>query len=177
MIITFGGHNGSGKTAVSRRVAEAKGYEWVNMGRLFRDYAHDKGVSLAEAEDLFKTDSDFDIDADREVQRIGEERDDVVIDARAAFHFVPRSVKVFLSASPDARAARAFKGQRQGELYASVAEAGASIEERMDTFRQRLSDLYGIDIFDPANFDIVVDTSELTEDEVVERVLEALDQL
>jgi cytidylate kinase len=107
--------------------------------------------------------------------RFAETRDDFVIDARLAWHFVPRSVKVFLDVRPDVAALRIFGHGRHTESEnVDPAATRRAIEDRIDSERQRYREYYGVDYLDGSQFDVVVDTSDLDIDEVVDQVVQAI---
>lgn len=173
MLITFSGHDGSGKTRVSQQVAERLGYDWWGMAEITRRFAAERGLTMVEYNELLREHPEMDRELDAFVASLAG-REGLVVDARAAWHFLPESFKVFITAAPQVRAERALKGQRLGEEYASLEEAEKLLEKKIRVFQERLQDLYGIDVFDPENFDVVIDSSALTVDAVVERVLDAL---
>lgn len=177
MIITFSGLNGTGKTAVSKRVAKQLGYEWWGMGEVKRALAEEMGLTITEFDVLsHQQPQKYHRDFDERTTRLGE-RDGIVVDARAGWHFIPHSVKVFLTASDEARGVRVAASQRSAEQgFSDWQEALREIDARADLFRRSLLDIYGIDVYDPENFDYVLDTSGIDEDQVVVNVLSYLAQ-
>lgn len=170
MIITFSGLNGAGKTHISKLLAEQLGWEWYGMGTIMRADAAERGMSIEEHDRFVADNPDIDERLDERVVRLGERGDEFVLDARAGWHFIPHSKKVFLTADEQVRARRAFEGGRESEKYASVEQAASRIRSRIEVVRERLRSLYGIDVYDPQNFDLVIDTSALSPQEVVDRV-------
>jgi len=55
---------------------------------------------------------------------------------------------------------------RTTEEYHDVKDAVIRLHERRDSEKKRYGDLYGVDPYDVSNFDIVVDTSDLSVGEV-----------
>ena len=170
MIITFSGHNGAGKTAVSKCVAERLGFAWWGMADLTRAHAQELGISILEHDRLAASNPSIDRALDRKLAELSV-KSEIVVDSRAGWYFLPGSVKVFLTADEEVRARRAFEGQRDTEKYASLSQAREGIRERIKVFRDRLQVLYGIDVYDSKNFDVVIDTTHLTIQEVVDEVL------
>ena len=170
-IITFSGHNGSGKTAVSKAVADRLGFSWWGMADITRLYAQELGMSILEFDRYVAQNPSVDVAIDERMAGLSSQ-ENIVVDGRAGWYFLPESIKVFLTASEGVRAERAFSGQRDSEKYSSVEDARRGIAERIAVFRSRLQDLYGVDVYDEKNFDIVIDTSDMSVQEVVDAVLE-----
>ena len=99
MNITITGNLGSGKSSVAKILRE-RGYEYSSTGNIFRQLAMEKGLSVEEFnrqvnEAASRGDHSVDKMIDDTTARIGEERDNVVFDSRLAWHFAPKSFKVF----------------------------------------------------------------------------------
>jgi CMP/dCMP kinase len=91
----------------------------------------------------------------------------MVIDSRMAFHFVTNAIKVTLVIDPEVAVARVMGANRAEETYATVDIARHAIAERNRLERERYFKLYGVNTHDLANYDIVVNTSVMSIDEVV----------
>lgn len=169
-IITFSGHNGSGKTAVSKEVAKQLGFDWWGMADITRAHAQELKISILEHDRMAANNPSIDRELDRKLAELSSQKN-IVVDSRAGWYFLPSSIKVFLTASEDVRAKRAFSGQRANEKYSSLKQAREGLCKRIKVFRDRLQKLYGIDVYDEKNFDIVIDTSDMSLSEVVEKVL------
>ena len=171
MIITIAGKPGSGKSTVASALAARLGLDHVSAGDFMREMAAERGVSVLEFSALAERDSAIDQAVDRRSRTLGQERDGFIIDARLAWHFIPHSVKVFLDVPVEVAAARIFNAQRGSEAENVDLETTlANIERRTESEAQRYRDYYGIDSMDHANFDLVVDTAEMTVDEVVDAI-------
>lgn len=173
-IITFSGHNGAGKTATSKQLAEELGFDWWGMAQITRAHAKELGMTILEHDRMAANNPDIDRELDRKLAELAT-KTNIIVDSRAGWHFLPESKKVFLTASEDVRARRALEGARDGEKYTSLEDARKKIQERIEVFRNRLHKLYGIDVYDPENFDLVIDTSNISIDEAVSRIRETFD--
>lgn len=173
MIITLNGIPGSGKSAVGKRVAERLGYEFMSMGMLRRKMAEDLGITLEELNRRGEEDPSTDTVVDEYQEKLGRERDNLVIDGKTSWYFIPHSVKVFLTADYKTCARRIMGDGRKVEQFKSIDEAIASIKNRMASDNKRYMKYYSIeDAYDHAHYDLVVDTSHLTIDEVVRKVID-----
>ncbi len=174
MIITITGKPCSGKSAVIDYMISKYGFEKFSGGAIFRRIATERGVDILELNRLH--DTTIDKLVDDEIVKIGE-RDlykDIIFDSRTAWHFIPKSFKVFLDITPKEQARRLINSKRDDEIInLSEEEAIASLNERWNLENERYNEIYGFDNQDPSVFDLVVDTTNLTVEEVGEKIYEA----
>ena len=140
-----------------------------------REMAEDRGLTLLELSRLAEKDESIDREIDERSARYAAEGDGFVLDARIGWHFVPASFKVFLDVQPEVAASRVF-GARRGTEPENVdlMTTLRTIERRTESERQRYLDYYGIDYLDPGHYDLVIDTSNLTPEQVVDSIVIAL---
>ena len=102
-----------------------------------------------------------------------------MIEGRTAFHIIPHSLKIYLEVDEREGARRIFKQLREeaGNSRNELKKAD-SLENVLDNIRRRrkTDDLrykkyYEINIRDPKNYDLFLDTTKLTREEVFERVM------
>lgn len=171
MIISISGRPGSGKSAVAKVLAAELELAHVSAGDFMRQMAHERGVSILELSRTAEDDVTIDHEIDARTRTLGVTRDDFVIDARLAWHFLPHSVKVFLDVRPEVAAARIYGAERGSEHEnVDLAATQRAIEARSRSETERYQRFYGIDYTDPAHFDLVVDTSDLDINGVVARI-------
>lgn len=174
-IITIAGNLGSGKSSTANEVAHRLGFARFSSGDFMRTVAQNRDVSLEELSRIAETDPSIDHEIDEEVRKAGE-KENIVIDSRLAFHWIPESFKVFLTLSPDVAVERIWKDMQENEKR-NVEEAKSkeeilgNITKRLESEHTRYRDLYGIDHTDPSNFDLVIDTSTIPLEEVVDKVI------
>lgn len=177
MIVTISGRPGSGKSAVATRVAEALGLRHVSAGDFMREMAEERGLSILELSRSAEKREDIDREIDARTVRLGEESDDFVMDARLGWHFLPRSIKVFLEVRPEVAAERVFGAKRGSEREnTDLVATRQAIESRTASEVKRYSAYYGIDYGAHGNYDLVVDTSELSIAEVVQIIVDHVRQ-
>lgn len=180
MIITLSGLPGSGKSTVATRLAETLGWPRYYMGRLWRELARQRGVTLPELQAEAEKDQTVDKMIDAMVKSLGEKEDNIIIESRTAFHFIPKSFKIFLTVDPHEGAQRIFgdiqasNSRNEGANLKSVEDVIRGNEARMASDRKRYQQYYQLDVFDPARFDFVLDTTAKTKDEVFALVWAAL---
>jgi cytidylate kinase len=173
-IITIAGSPGSGKSSTAKGVAKRLGYEHFSSGDLCRKIASDRGLSIEEFNFAAEKRKELDFEVDTLLRSMGQEKHDLVIDSRTAFHWMPGAFKVYLELDPKIGAARVFaqikSNGRVSQMGSSVDEVYEITEKRMRSEHKRFRDLYGIDIEDRGNYDLVVDTGALSLDEAIEKV-------
>lgn len=173
MIVTISGRPGSGKSVVASRVAERLGVSHVSAGDFMREMAEERGVSILELSRSAEDHDSIDREIDDRTARLAAEGGDFVMDARLGWHFVPQSFKVFLDVRPDVAARRIYSAGRGSEREnVDLETTRRAIESRTASERDRYLGYYGIDYFDYGHYDLVIDTSDLSVDEVVDRILE-----
>ncbi len=140
-----------------------------------RQMADERGVSILELSRAAEENDAIDREIDARSALLAESGGRFVMDARLGWHFVPRSVKVFLEVRPEVAARRIFGARRGSERENVDLEATMlAIEERTNSERERYLSYYGIDYLDHAHYDVVIDTSDLAPDAVVGRIMEHL---
>lgn len=181
MIITITGLPGSGKTTVVKQLSETLGVPWYSVGNLRGKMAEDRGMTIDELNALGETEAFTDKDVDDYQKKLGESGESFVIDGRLSWHFIPNSFKIFLDVNPDTGAQRIFDASKNGErddekAYGSVEETKQFIANRVASDVRRYQKYYGIDFLDRSNYDLVLDTTNLTMDEQTKIILNAIQQ-
>ena len=92
MIISLSGNPGSGKSTVAKRLAADLGFERFYIGRMRREVARKKGMTLAEFNKWGEEGNDADAEFERYVEELGKTKDNFIIESRTAFHFIPHFI-------------------------------------------------------------------------------------
>ena len=178
MHITITGKLGSGKSTVAKKLAALYGFEIFSTGAILRAAAAQRGIDLLdlnkELNSKLESDRSMDDLIDNTTIRVATERKDdrIIFDSRMAWHFVPGAFKVFVTVDPCVAAERVMKDPRPGEPAGNVDELCAELVERSKVEQARFQYLYGVDYYDYKNFDLVIDSSRRTPDEVTSIVWE-----
>lgn len=174
-IITIAGTLGSGKSSTGKRIAAELGYRHFSSGDFFREIAKEHGVTVEEINKKAELEKEIDFKTDEKVRSLASEND-LIIDSRMAFHWIPSSFKVFLTLPPEAAAKRIFTHMQQegriSESAESPEEVLRSIQSRRESERKRYADLYQIDIDDTSPYDLIVDTEKNDLNAVVRIIVE-----
>lgn len=171
MIITISGQAGSGKSSVARLLARKLGFRHYSMGDLRRKAAYDRGITLAEFNKMGEDDDSTDRFVDDLQSKLGEKEDNIVVDGRTSFHFIPDSIKIYLHADLEARAGRVLKSERKTEPFSTPEECREALDEREASDDRRYRKWYGINVRDRKNYDHWIDTTDLTVKQVVDRII------
>jgi cytidylate kinase len=176
MIITISGTAGSGKGTVGRLLAKKLKYMFYSMGDIRRKYATEHGMTLEELNKKAEKDPTSDRLVDEYQTELGKKEDNVVLDSRLGFNFLPKSFKLFLDADERVRAQRILKDKRATEQYKDVDTAVKHLRERQASDQKRYKKLYGIDPYDVVGveYDLLLDTSVDTPEELVEMIVKAI---
>lgn len=179
-IITIAGSLGSGKSTTAKKVSEILNYKHFSTGDFMRAIADEKGVPLAELSKMAETDTSIDKMLDDRNIEIGE-KENIVLDSRLGFHFIPDSFKVFLELDQSVASERIlhdknFNPNRHKESDGAF-DTRESIKEkinfRLDSERKRYKELYNInDHTARENFDLVINTEKIPLEEVCKKVIE-----
>ena len=172
MIVAISGRPGSGKSTVAKLLARELSLRHVSAGDFMRDMAAERGISVLELSRIAEGDDAIDREIDARSATLGETGESFVIDSRLAWYFIPSSVKVFLDVGLEVAAERIY-GDRRGSERENVdlAATAQSTQARAESEALRYQAYYGIDYLDPANYDLVVDTSALDVDAVTARIV------
>ena len=172
--ITITGDLYSGKSSVAKGICEAMDYTYFSVGELQRKLAVEKGMSIIEYNDyVFQNNLDHEIDC--RTVTIGIENDDFIFDARLAWHFIPQSYKIYFKVDIDIAVERAMQSKRgKSENYTSRQEAKERIIVRRGLEVTRFNEMYNIDLNNDKNYDLVMDTSHMTMDQVIKKTIEKL---
>lgn len=171
MIITITGKPCGGKSAVIDYLIQKYNFERFSGGAIFRRIAEERGVDILELNRL--NDTSIDKLVDDEIVRLGKEKinEDIIFDSRTAWHFIPKSFKVFLDVQPKEQARRLINSGRTNEkVDMTEDEAIDYLNERWELENKRYFEIYGFDNKDPKQYDIVVDTTNIPVEEVATRI-------
>lgn len=197
MIITIDGPSGTGKSSVSKRLAKALGFQHIDTGAMYRAFTYycmkegKDPLSLLDSFDLhteneriFVNDEDITeeirtkevTNKSSEIAAIGEVRTKIVALQRATqgdavfegrdlgtVVFPKADVKIYLTATPEVRARRRFL--QLGHLTEEEILRDQKLRDERDTTRK-------ISPLRPADDAWILDTSELSLEEVVEKLVD-----
>lgn len=165
-IVTLSGDIGGGKSSVARILQATLGYQLISAGGIQREIAASMGLTTLQLNEWSAKDRSVDDKIDSHTKTLGETSDHIIVDSRLAWHFIPDAYKVFLSVDPAVGAERVFEASRSDEFHGSLAEALENNLSRTRLEAVRYRTLYGIELRDYRNYDLVVDTSFASPEDV-----------
>ena len=169
--ITLSGELGSGKSTVANYLISKMPFRIVSAGLLFRQLAAKHGMSAKEFNEFIESDPKYDHYVDDTMAELGRTDDKIIFDSRMAWHFVPQSFKIYLYVDVDTATERIFNDKgRVSESYSDKATARQEIIDRRKSELLRYQNFYHCDLDDYSNYDLIVDTSHASRDEVNELV-------
>lgn len=181
MIITIAGKPGSGKSTASKAIATELGYQHFSSGDLFRAIAKEKKIDLLTANFAAEQESEIDHLVDKRLQDIGASEEQVVIDSRLAWHWMPMSFKVYLDLDLRVAAERILNALDPTRIDIehipeSPAEYAGELQHRLDSEARRYKALYDANPYDTRNYDLVVDTEKNSPEQVRDLILDSYQQ-
>jgi len=175
MIITITGKPCSGKGAAVAKIIEKHNFQKFSAGDIFRRIGAERGLNVLEINQAADV-NDIDRLVDEEITAIGK-RDlekDIIFDSRTAWHFIPGSFKVFLDIEPKEAARRLINSNRTTEnINVTEEEAIADLEKRWNIENDRYLKLYNFDNRTLSNYNLVVDTTNLSVEDVADQIMTA----
>jgi len=169
--ITVSGDIGSGKSSFTKHLAEELGVTRIYAGGIFREEAQRRELALDDFGALCQQDESVDHWLDELMRQKSKINKRGVFEGRTAWHFVEKpDVKVFLRVDPKTAAERVW-GDQDNPLrvqHDSLEEVQAANVKRKASEQARYEKYYQIDVYDENNYDVVIDTSKMTIDEVFE---------
>jgi len=174
MKITVSGIVGSGKSTVAKLLAEHLGFEYFSVGKMMREMAVERGLTLQEFTEVAKENKEIDFELDNRQKALNSDDREFVMDSRLGFHFIPDSFKVFLKVDLPKAAERIYNSSREEEKYSDVKEALTSLKKRIASEKIRYKQYYNIDFPCEDKFDLVIDTTMRTPQEIVEEILDSI---
>ena len=178
MIITLSGLPGAGKSTIKDLLAERLNLKKYSMGDMRGEMAKSRGLTIDELNDIGLTDASTDKQVDEFQTTLGKEQDNFIIDGAMSWYFIPQSLKIFLKADPKVAAERIFKDRQNNPHrsdepeYRSVDDTQQALAARAAHNNARYQKWYGANYLDEANYDLVIDTTHMALEDVLEKILD-----
>lgn len=165
--ILLSGLSGTGSTTAAKRIAADLLLDYVYGGQMFRDLAREKGITLEELAESLEHNEDEECEIDDRLVEAAK-RENVLVEGRTIGWIFPRdipAIRIWLTCDLQERLRRV----QNREHHARSAE---NLLRREASDNRRYLALYGIQPDDFSPFDLVVDTTHLSVEDVVDRIEE-----
>lgn len=172
--IAISGDLGSGKSTIGRLFENRMGFKFHSGGSIFRSLATKYNMTPAEFSKYSEIHPEVDEEIDGELVKISANDEDMAIDSRMAWHFVPESFKLHLLVDTCVAAKRIMDENRGTEKYPTIETAIEKIKARKNSENKRYAEKYNVNPDDLNNYDLVVDTTYATPEEICELIEEHL---
>ena len=174
LTITISGSPGSGKTTVAGLLAEKLGLKYVYSGMIFREMAEKQDMSLEEFGRYCEKNKEIDEQLDDHQLEILQ-KGNIVIEGRIAGWIAYRNdipaLKILIDADLETRTKRIVKREK-----GDVEKRKQEILVREKSEATRYSNYYGIDLKDTSIYDIVIDSSDKTPEEIVALIIRKVER-
>lgn len=181
MIISISGAEGAGKSTIAKMLAAKLGWPRYYIGGIRREKAREHGLTLEEYNKLGETDPSTDLEVDEYQKKLGETEDNFIIEGRTSWHFIPQSYKIYLDIAFEEGARRIFKAlqndnsRNEGSNLKTYDNVLTSLKTRRESDKLRYAKYFNIDVFDVKNYDFVLDTTNLSVEQVFTKILEVVE--
>lgn len=173
-IISIAGELASGKGAVSNVLIKKLNYGIYRNGEYFRKLAKEHNMDVTSFNKYVEAHSEIDRQIEKSASEYAKEHDEFIIDARLGWYAVPESFKVYLTVDIDEAAKRAFNDEKRKETekFNTVEEQKQDLITRYKLENERYFNLYNVRKEDLSNYDLVIDTTKTTPEEVANIIIE-----
>lgn len=171
-IISLAGDLAAGKGTVSKILIKDLDYGIYRNGEYARKLARDMGLDITSFNEYLTEHPEIDLQIEKSASEYAKDHDNFIIDARLGWYAVPESFKVYLRVDIDVAAQRAFNdlNRKSSESFETVEEQKADMQKRFEMENERYWNLYHVRKEDMSNYDLVVDTTNMTPEEVAEEI-------
>ena len=172
-IISLAGDLASGKGTVSEILINNLQYGIYRNGEYARKLAKNMGLDITSFNSYLSEHPEIDLQIEKSASEYAKEHDNFIIDARLGWYAVPESFKVYLRVDINVAAKRAFEDMKRKstENFSTVEEQKNDMERRFNLENERYWKLYHVRKDDMSNYDLVIDTTNLTPEEVANRII------
>ncbi len=172
--ITISGNPGSGKSTVGRLLSNKIGLKYVYSGEIFRKTAKKYSMSLEEFSSYCEKHKEIDKELD-DYQLEILQKGNVIVEGRIAGWIAHRNnipaLKVILNTDIETRAGR-IVNRESGDIEKRKQEM--LNRERSEALRYK--NYYNIDLKDITIYDLVIDSTEKTPEEIIDIIIQKINR-
>ncbi len=177
MIITISGLHGTGKSTIAKLIAEKLKIQYYSTGQIFRVLALETNMTLEEFTEYVEENPDIDKKLDSKIIEIAQ-KGNIVIDSQLSGYILKTiaDFKILLTCTLETRVKR--MSERDSSSYEEKLKETA-LREKSEL--ERFKRLYNIDLNDQEElsqmYDLVINTENLTVEEILEKILFTLEKV
>ena len=173
-IITIAGDLASGKSRVTDLLKKHLNYEIYRNGEYARKLAKERGLDITSFNEYLSNHPEIDQEIERSAANYAKEHDNLLVDARLGWYAIPESFKIYLKVDIDVAAQRAFndENRKETEKFETLEEQKQDMIKRFNLENERFFNLYGVHKEDMSNYDLVVDTTNNSIEEIAKIIEE-----
>jgi len=167
MILTISGLHGTGKSTIGILIAQKLDLKYYSTGEAFRELAKEMNLTLEEFSEYVENHTEIDNKLDDKIKNIAK-TGNIIIDSQLSA-FILGSIadlKVLLTCPLEIRVQRMT--ERDNTTYK---EKLNETQIREESELERFKKLYSFDLSDSKIYDLIINTSNLSIDDVVEIIL------
>ena len=173
--ISITGDLGSGKSIIGRLLGQKTGFKFYSSGGIQREIASRHGITTLALNKLSEQNHEIDKEIDDFTRDLSQTGESFVIDSRMAWYFIPNSFKIYLQVNVDIAAERILSDKsRKNEDYPDFDSAKEDIIKRKESEIYRFKKYYDVDCENMDNYDLVINTSFSTPEEIIAVILNNL---
>lgn len=173
-IIAITGNIAGGKSQVVKKIAKKLGMGTYFASDNFRKLSRQHNMDIVTFNEYVEKNSEIDKSIDKAMAEYLDTHDNLVVDSRLAWYFEKEAFKVFISVDIDVAAKRLAKdsvNRNVEDKYNTLEEAKNAIIKRQFYERDRYIKEYGIDVLDYTNYDVVIDSTNLSSDDIASQII------
>lgn len=183
MKLTISGLPGTGKSDLRKLLAKEYGIPSFSVGDLRREYANKREMTIQELNQLGETDYSTDIDADEYQKEWAAKHKSFILEGRLS-HWIlrkenPKPISIYLMGDEKILAQRILDANRKTETKAQSLEEQVQLNQsRCKSDVRRYQKIYGLETcYNPRDFDISIDVSNLSQKQTLEKIKEKINPL
>ena len=173
MLITIWGKAGSGKWTVSKLLAKKLDYKIISIGDMKRKLAEEMGINIIEFNKIGddpKKSAEFDLKYEEHQKNLSLDSK-IILDSRLGFYAQPKAFKILLDVDEEIAGERIFNAKRSTDKNTTKEQAITEVKNRNSSDEARFMKLYNIDLWNPKHYNLVIDTSDRTPEQVLDIII------
>ena len=169
--VCINGDLGSGKSSAISKLSERLSWRVFSTGAAQRQLAREMGITTLELNKISESDRSIDDKIDSVFADLAKSEEDLIVDSRMAWHFLPTGKKIRLVCHPSTSGRRVYYDtDRSAEKYDTVEAATADVQFRRASEKLRFKTFYDVDVEYLQNYDAVIQTDLHVLGDVVDKI-------